>query len=268
MINWPSEEIKVLYEKLIIFNVARYLPGECSTELPTPSTDHLTRLVNVASIFSLSDDHEEKTIAYEIATRSLEMAESRTQAFAVAAEFILTRLGNFPGRELLRKRFFNSDEESFLLPLYLKCEELLKEKENAVNIFSGESLHLTDFQFDLLSLLSEKSTASVSAPTSAGKSFVFSIDAINRLKGNRCVSIVYTVPTRALIRQVIKQIVDAIKKAGLKHIPVRCVPIPVDREKITSGAIYVFTPERLMSFLQTEDQVHLQVHSRKRSAEP
>lgn len=255
MVNWHNEEIKRLYKKLIIANVAQHLPGKPLTELPNPSENELSYLVNIASIYSISDNPEEKTIAYEIATRALDLVNDRSQEFAIAAEFILTRLGNFPGRELLRKRVSNYRENSYLLPIFLKYEELLKENQNKVNIYDGESIYLTDFQCTLLSLLSKNSTASVSAPTSAGKSFVFSLDAINRLKNENPVSIVYTVPTRALIRQVMKQVVDAIKKAHLKHIPVRCVPIPVDKEKITLGAIYVFTPERLMSFLQTDEGV-------------
>jgi hypothetical protein len=252
MIIWPSEEIKKLYEKLIIWHVGMQIPGKASVE-PTCLSEHeLSLLINFASLFALTDDHEKKTVAYEIITRVVEISDTNKSAFATAAEFILARLGNFPGRQLLRQRRRSFSETQYKLPLYLRLEEKVKESQNAVMISEGQIRYLTDFQYDFLSLLAESNTASVSAPTSAGKSFVFSLDVIRRLKEEKPVSIVYTVPTRALIREVMRTIIDAIRSAGLKNIPVRCVPIPVDRQKISLGAIYVFTPERLMSFLQTD----------------
>lgn len=253
MTVWPSKEIEFLYRRLIVSDVARHIPGKSLNEINSLTDKELITMVNIASILALDDDPEKRTFAYEIVTRVLELAGESKLHFATATEFILVRLGNFPCRELLRQRYLDSFYNSSQLPLCLKLEEIVKEKENSTHIFEGEPTYLTDFQYDFLYLLTESQTASISAPTSAGKSFVLSLDVIKRLKGTECVSIVYIVPTRALIRQVMKQVTGAIRKASLKRIPVRCVPLPVDREKIYSGAVYVFTPERLMSFLHTDE---------------
>ena len=57
------------------------------------------------------------------------------------------------------------------------------------------------------------------------------------------------VPTRALIRQVAVKISKELKEAGLSDVPVRCVPLPIEKSEAESGVVYVLTQERLLSLL-------------------
>lgn len=134
MTLWFSDEIKDKYEKLIVSDVSRYLPGAALSDIPKLEDNDLTGLINSASVFALADNHKKKTIAYEIATRVIELTQSHKGEFTIAAEFILTRLGNFPGRTLLRDRYL--DGKGFRLPLYLKLEEIVKEEQNSVCIYN------------------------------------------------------------------------------------------------------------------------------------
>lgn len=157
------------------------------------------RLLGAASFLAYSTDTHERRMAYEIATRLTETLGSSEPSVVVCADVILSRIGNFPGRALLHK------EQPFLAshrtPARLLFERLGREFENTVDLSSGREALLTDFQVRLLDELAKQGCTSVSAPTSAGKSFVLGLDLVRRLRiSNECV--VYLVPTRALIREV------------------------------------------------------------------
>lgn len=213
----------------------------------------IDKLIGYSSILSLSDNPEEVSLAYEIITRLLECTESKISGIVVAAEIILSRIGNFPGRDLLRKRHTNDIQAS--IPAMLKLEAIARESENTIFTGEGEdrSELLTDFQFKLLNLLSSEKSLSVSAPTSAGKSFVLNIDLISRIRKENKQSIVYIVPTRALITEVSSRIRLSLKENDLTGVVVRTAPFPVPKDKIDRAAVYVFTQERLMSFINSDE---------------
>jgi superfamily II DNA/RNA helicase len=161
----------------------------------------------------------------------------------------LSRIGNFPGRQLLRQRHTAESNEAPTAPFRLWLERATREIENSVSHFEGGQIALTDFQFDLFSALERSSSVSVSAPTSAGKSFVMGLDLVRRLKKGGPACVVYVVPTRALIREVSTTIREQLREANLESVPVRSVPFPIEKEKAQQGAVYVLTQERLMSLL-------------------
>ena len=171
---------------------------------------------------------------------------------ATAADLILSRLGNFPGRQLLRKKRANKDKAPPLFPHYLLLEASAREIENTVDDAAGTPTQLTDFQYDLLEALTTEKAVSVSAPTSAGKSFILSLSIIRRLKRKPAASIVYLVPTRALIRQVLLRITRDLNRAELGRVPVRSVPLPLTKEEAPHGVVYVLTQERLLSLLHSD----------------
>jgi len=235
------------YRRLLVADMTRQLPGDAAANPVVISDKDVAQLLSAASRLALSEDDIDRTLAYEIATRLVEVKQEEMPGVITAAEVILARLGNFPGRRLLCSR--SLDSSSLATPLYLSLESMSREDENSVAGPDGKQLPLTDFQYDLLSSVKRSKSVSVSAPTSAGKSFVMSLDIIQRLRRGTDRLVIYVVPTRALIRQVMLRIVDDLNKAGLPGIPVRCVPIPIERDNACKGAVYVLTQERLMSLL-------------------
>ncbi|WP_252738320.1 DEAD/DEAH box helicase [Saccharophagus degradans] len=220
---------------------------------PALEDSEIDKLIGYSSILSLSDNPEEASLSYEIITRLLECTESKISGVVVAAEIILSRIGNFPGRDLLRKRYTGDTQTS--IPTMLKLEAIARESENTIFTNEGEekSAILTDFQFKLLNFLSSEKSLSVSAPTSAGKSFVLSIDLISRIRKENKQSIVYIVPTRALITEVSSRIRLSLKNSKIDGVVVRTAPFPVPKDKIDRAAVYVFTQERLMSFINSDE---------------
>lgn len=235
-----------LFRKLLVADVHRQLPGTCLDAASELTADEYSKLLTKASAFALSNEAADRTLAYEIASRIVEITEDGNPRILVAADVILSRLGNFPGRKLLRDRYNPSEAK----PAFLELEIIAREIENTA---AGIPHPLTDFQFQLYDTLGRSRSTSVSAPTSAGKSFVLSLDIIRRLRSGQPTSIVYVVPTRALIRQVMLRIGEELLRAGLRDTAVRCVPLPITPEEAPSGIVYVLTQERLMSLLNSDD---------------
>lgn len=237
--------IRNLIEKLQIHSTQSQLPGSpTSAEKPFEETE-INQLLGHASILSLSEETEDKILTYEVITRLLEVRPGDDSKLLNSAEVIMSRLGNFPGRKLLRERFNFSGEK---IPSFLKLECLSREVENSVFI-DEESIQLTDFQYNFYNSLQEEKVLSISAPTSAGKSFVLGLNLIKKLREKNGQCIVYIVPTRALIAEVSSRIRDSLRKYKLDNIIIRTAPFSISKEKSQKGVVYVLTQERLMNYL-------------------
>lgn len=195
-----------LIEKLEVASIISQLPGQVyGKDIHELEEEDISTLLSYASILALSDDHSDISQAYEIVTRLLEVSRGENPHVVSGAEVILSRIGNFPGRELLRSRQLPDQESKSPVSSVLALECLMREVENSL-CQDQEKITLTDFQYKLFSSLGEESSLSVSAPTSAGKSFVLNLDLVRRIRERDKQSIVYIVPTRALISEVSQRI--------------------------------------------------------------
>lgn len=244
-----SEELLLLSDKLVAASIRRELPGRAiERQLSGLTSSDYIRLVNEAARLALSDEPEARTVAYEIATHALALSKG-DKTLVRAVEFILARLGNFPGRELLRARYHMALAEAAATPTALTFEAFGHEYDNTIESSAGQTLKLTDFQIDLFDAMENTSAVSVSAPTSAGKSFILSLQILRRLRTTEQAAVVYVVPTRALIREVILRLRQALQRADMLGVALRSVPQPVSREDAPYGVVYVLTQERLLSLL-------------------
>lgn len=121
---------------------------------------------------------------------------------------------------------------------------MAREVENTLHIREEVPVTLTDFQVRLLGCLGRSPAVSVSAPTSAGKSFALSLDVVRRFGDGKPLNVVYLVPTRALIRQVMYETISKLNDHGLRDVAVLCVPAEAPK-----GAVYVLTQERPYTLL-------------------
>jgi replicative superfamily II helicase len=239
------EDFKDDLNKLFICSTLHLLPAR--TESKKISSVESKRLIGIASILSISECSEELSLAYEIISRLIECESEDKDKIAQAADIILSRIGNFPGRELLRKRY--KSLESFSPALTLSLERLAREIENTTE----EGIALTDFQHKFYTNLDKQKSLSISAPTSAGKSFILNLDLVRRLRSGKEESIVYIVPTRALISEVSARIRKTIKAREINGAIVRTAPFPTKNSAHLKNTIYVLTPERLLSLLKPEN---------------
>jgi hypothetical protein len=139
-----SIEQTAVYERLIIADLWHRLPGAATGASSATDIREIGNLIAAASRLALQDDHEERTLAFEVATRAAAVFGHEFPGVVKAAEVILARLGNFPGRDLLQSRFGEALTGCPLLTLEMKAREV----ENSVPDASGRPRRLTDFQFD------------------------------------------------------------------------------------------------------------------------
>lgn len=241
-----------LYHKLVQKDLDIQLPGVALVETAALTESEIRQLVGYASILSTSSVSLDRARSYEIATRLVELHGREYPGLITAGDIIFSRIGNFPGRKLLRERYATAAQGSVpYAPSRLWLERATREIENSVTQFDETEIPLTDFQYLLYAEIDQSTSVSVSAPTSAGKSFVMGLDLVRRLRKGGPACIVYLVPTRALIREVTFELRKFLRQGGLRSLPVRSVPFPIEKEQAPLGAVYVLTQERLMSLLHS-----------------
>jgi hypothetical protein len=242
-----------LFRKLLFADLAAQLPGTATVAPESITEEDARRLLGRASVLSLSDEQSHQAIAYEVATRLVELYETSIPGIVSVADIILSRIGNFPGRSLLRKRCAGGSEVTPEAPARLGLERIARQLENSITGPDERVWALTDFQIELFAALEFNLSVSVSAPTSAGKSFILGLDLIRRLRKGGPACVVYVVPTRALIREVTMTVRNHLRMADMGTIPVRSVPFPIAQEAAPQGAVFVLTQERLLSLLHSRD---------------
>jgi len=251
MIN--NENLKLI-EKLVIYDIVQDLPSIPNIDYEYKiSESEIEKLCTIASILSLNNDSKEEALAYEIVTKLFKNYNRVYPNLYSISHAILSRLGNFPNRELLNKYGFTKNK-LYQSPI-VNLEVIGRESENQILLEDNELL-LTDFQKKFFDVLTKQNFYSVSAPTSAGKSFIFTVSIIKRLIKKNNEKIVLIVPTRALIKELSNKIIKALKDYNLIHkVDVRTVPI-IEEGSDHKGMVYVLTQERLNT-LVNEDEIHL-----------
>jgi hypothetical protein len=125
-----------------------------------------------------------------------------TEAQRASAANVLSVLANNPALRLAATRALLPDALETRLPFPARIEWLRRQIENTVPLANDNVISVNRFQRRLWTEVEQHDWISFSGPTSAGKSFIVTrwvIDVVRRRPGN---TIVYLVPTRALISQV------------------------------------------------------------------
>lgn len=244
-----NEQTRFLdFFRSILIKGAKQQAPDIFGSVEPPTDTESSYLLSMAARLSFSDNSDDRRRSYEIATRVLELSIKPTRAMVAAVELILSRLGNFPAKRFTEIRFGPGDEISTVTPLRFSLEEVAREVENTVEVNERE-ITLTDFQRRLFDALERYNSVSVSAPTSAGKSFLLSLDVVRQHSRKQGGAIVFVVPTRALIRQVMRDVIHQIRAFSMPEIPVLCVPELPPNYSNNAGIVYVLTQERLANLL-------------------
>lgn len=196
------------------------------------------RLVYSASVFAQTNSDSHRLLAQRIALYS--SLVSRNPLVQEASTGILASIGNFPGVAQLERRP-GGHRPSLRTSL---TNSLLREM-NTEEI-GGAQVPLTDFQRSVWELLPTGTNVAVSAPTSAGKSFVVLAQLCERAEHEQGFYGVYVAPTRALLAEVTEKL-----NTRLAHVSdkVRVSTIPTLDSESRPGQVFVLTQERLMVLL-------------------
>ena len=161
----------------------------------------------------------------------------------------LSRIG-YPTSAIIADEGF--DEESCTFSsLDSAIEHLiatLNQERNSI-VVNGHKFLLTDFQMNIWKSMDEDKLIGISAPTSAGKSFVILLKLLDKLCRNNF-DIVYIIPTLSLLNQVSEDFNKSIRKLGIPNCQVS--NSFVERENSTHNNIYVLTQEKAISAFSDE----------------
>lgn len=199
----------------------------------------LVRLLNSASIFAQATDATSLDLAQQIAVFA-SLASDDTGTYD-AAVHILTGLGNFPGLTKLRAK--RAEDQG----LQSRIRTALLRELNSVDM-AGKRVALTDFQLGVWDSLRNRGSTAISAPTSAGKSYVVMEHLCESAIAAEKFVALYIAPTRALLTEIQGKL-DKRLAAITDKLRVTTVPVldPEDRPK----QIYVLTQERAQLLLST-----------------
>jgi hypothetical protein len=205
-------------------------------------SDRLQRMLYCASIFAQTSDEHNKGLAQTIALNALLC--DHDQKIRERTAVVLSEIGNFPAVKFV-KDHYGRDASTFLGQLKMELLAAL----NSVRM--GESdIALTDFQLEVWGALPKERAAAISAPTSAGKSFVvreFLCQTAVATKGS--FQGIYVAPTRALLAEVHRKIADRLGS----HAGVRVSTVPALDAESRPKQIFVLTQERLHVLLAVAD---------------
>ena len=206
------------------------------------------RLIESAYLFSQSESDEDKNLAQSIAYHL--NVVTGDDYLKQMSENLLRVLGNFPGATYLQ-------QENGFIPesFYAFLKRSFIENENKIKI-SNKEIPLTNFQKRVWESMHSNVPQAISAPTSAGKSFLVVEMLANGIISGELNSAIYIAPTRALVNEITQKFI-------IKTLPyqneVRVTSIPTINNEYNKQ-IFVLTQERLQVLLDNfEEKIDLVV---------
>jgi replicative superfamily II helicase len=236
MVILKLEEVKKLDELIHKYNTLeiknQFLKQDTKRNI---SYDELVFMVESANLLALSTKYRNRDRALKIATIIPNITEE--YELIIGCKVVLSKLKNFLAIKRLDELFpdYSNNSLSILEQLKQKYEVI----NNTVNILDKEVI-LNNIQYSIYELIKSNKDTSISAPTSAGKSYILMRAVIESLiKTNK--NIVYLVPTRALINQVMEDL------RGNMNDDKYFITSSSDIRNIKNGqvGIFVLTQERL-----------------------
>lgn len=193
----------------------------------------------IISAFDHDGSPEVQQAVMEIAFGAIQSSSSTTEN-KTAAALILERFGNWPSIDLAIEREKISRNYRKELPLPLCYDSISAKLEHTIQPLAGQSFLGSDFQKNFWRLAQSNAWLSVSAPTSAGKSYVVKRWVIDQAMQENSPVVLYIVPTRALVDEVSKELLE---EPALEGIHIHSIPWD-PRLKEPGARIVVMTQER------------------------
>lgn len=200
----------------------------------------LKYLVENATLLVNSSKCKNKERVLAIATILPKIIKDNSKIVSVC-KTLLQRLKNFPAQSVVDK--YNDIEVEDCISYTDKINRICDDVANTITIGDTEYI-LNDIQKNIYLSFKSYKNISVSAPTSIGKSFVITLAIIEELLCSNQ-NVVYVVPTRALIAQVMDDINLRLKEIGRENDFFVSCSSDVEGLEDESRGVFVLTQERL-----------------------
>lgn len=236
------------YEALLILSVCETIPNLVWDRDKSDLLSQIdwNNMLSIASLFSYCNESKYLDAALRIAQTCL-VQEETNENQKNAAAFILDNLTNKPALKIaLDKQFIKKDFRDNY-PFALRLQQSKSDIEHTI-IVNDEVFLLNRFQKEVYYAYKHNETISISAPTSAGKSYILCTLLLEELtEGNK--NIVYVVPTRALISQVEADLKALLRQYNLEN-QTNITTVPPQEDILDKKSnVFIFTQERLHCFL-------------------
>ncbi len=216
--------------------LCRLVP-QLESDRPLSNNAALSRILQSASVFAQASTDGNKALAQDLALYSIFAASEIQQQ--ESARDIISALGNHPGVSQLNETF-----QLQYRTFRSYVADRLHRKHNAVSI-EGVETSLTDFQLDVWDRVKFGKAVAVSAPTSAGKSFVVMEYLCQTVLAHDRFSVVFIAPTRALLSEINGKISSRL--AAYPEVRVSTIPTPDHSQR--PKQVFILTQERLQVLL-------------------
>lgn len=163
---------------------------------------------------------------------------------------ILSRIG-YPTSAIITDSGFDAKTSQFSATssIFDKCTLTLQQTRNEV-LVGNNSFLLTDFQKQLWDTLENQHLVGISAPTSAGKSFVILIKTVNKMLHDSY-DIIYIVPTLSLLNQVTEDYNNLLNKTNVQDYLITN-NLAIGESK-AAHTVYIWTQEKAISALSADE---------------
>lgn len=246
------EIFQQLLKKIILISARQDVPinePSFNEDISLTETEWI-KCLGIASFLAFSEIPEYQETALRIAQTALKN-DLKEQLISSTAVYVLNCLTNNVAIDLaIRKQLITED----IFKNFSFKERLERFKfvyNNEVSVF-GKNCILNKFQKEAFDGITENKSISLSAPTSAGKSFVLLLSILNELKeinehknSFKSKEILVVVPTRALISQIKNELEKQLEESELtQNIQLDVFP-GNDLAKDKEIRIFILTQERL-----------------------
>lgn len=232
-----NSEFKKSLGELRASGAASTLPGDVENSNLVPDKEALGKLLYCASVFAQSTVEVHLGLAQAIAFNAMLVSQDST--ILERCSVILAELGNFPGLKY-GELTFNSRLTSLTGMIQRNVIEYL----NTIHV-NGQNIALTDYQKTVWDSLESGTSLAISAPTSAGKSFLVIEHLCRRAITIPSYIFVYIAPTRALLAEVLLKIKERLATCT----DIRVTDIPTYEQM--PRQIFILTQERFQALLST-----------------
>ncbi len=202
----------------------------------------LYQAIGAIDYYSRNSDDKSKQLVIVLSSILYTYKKEHWEGLNQFLIIVLSRIGFAPSAVMVDEGYDqNSNTFSPLNSFINQLSTAVNHLKNEVSIRDKIYL-LTDFQKEIWNKCSESKFIGISAPTSAGKSFVILLKCIDKIisaGGN----IVYIVPTLSLINQVVYDFHRKLKEFQLEKYEI----LTNYNQNRNKNIVYVLTPERAIS---------------------
>ncbi len=234
------------YQILLLDSVAQQFANLEKNFSVSSEAHNWSYLLTCASLLAQSDKSVCQIASLRIAQHCLESSTSDIQKDAAA--IILDTLANRPTIKLAERRSLLKDGYIDRLPFPLLQDWTRRHFKHSILLPNSPRLEVNKFQHAFWEEATTKDWVSVSAPTSAGKSFIVGRWFAEFLRDNSSANVVYIVPTRALIQQVQRDLEKLLRDEKITTTAIVTIPTHTSISKGKAN-VFVFTQERFHMLL-------------------